>query len=147
MPDLVTHTASVWLFLRLRKCQYCRSIFYLGSILPDLLSRSLYILWPQLFGYTIAIHTPVMMILVVLWAGFLFEPLDRSMVRGWLLAGVGLHFLLDIFQRHLYGGYYWFFPFSWKTSTWGLFDTETSLYWIPVWLVIIFVYEMWRKLK
>ena len=146
MPDLVTHTASAWFFLRFR-CPKCRSIFYLGVILPDLLSRSLYILWPHLYGYTLAIHTPVMMFVVILWAGFLFDSQNRPMVRRWLFAGVSLHFFLDIFQRHLYGGYYWFFPFSGKTSTWGLFDTETSIRWIPVWLMILFSYEIWRKYK
>ncbi|MDZ7369938.1 MAG: hypothetical protein ONB12_02060, partial [candidate division KSB1 bacterium] len=56
-------------------------------------------------------------------------------------AGVFCHFLLDLLQRHIGSGYFWFFPFSWKSFEWGLFWPEDSIKWIHIWLILILAAE------
>ena len=152
MPDLVTHTAAAYLISRSNRFERFRVLFYVGTILPDILARPIYILWPKLFYYTIAIHTPVFMLVFTLLLVEFFPSTSRKSARLYLLAGIVLHFLLDLFQRHLLTGYYWFFPFSWASFELGLFWPEEPLQLLPLWLGMIFVVEFgirlykWRKI-
>jgi len=142
MPDLVTHTFTAYFFGLHPRCRRFRWIFYLGVLLPDLISRPIYILWPQWGGYSAATHTPVFaFIFCGLLSEFFAAPL-RSPVRLALWAGCGLHFFLDLFQRHIGAGYYWFFPFSWKKYELGWFWPESALPLVPVWIVILLASEM-----
>jgi hypothetical protein len=141
MPDLVTHTAAAYFAMRSPRFQQLRVLFYLGTILPDLLSRPLHILWPQMLFFTVAIHTPIFMVVFCLLLTEFFAPPMRRTVFAYLYAGVILHFLLDALQRHLGDGYYWLFPFSWKSFELGLFWPETSVACIPLWLMMIFMME------
>jgi hypothetical protein len=141
MPDLVTHTAAAYFLVRSPGFQRFRVLFYLGTILPDLLARPLHILWPQLLFYTLAIHTPFfMLIFCLMLSEFFAQPLCRT-IFTYLYAGVVLHFLLDALQRHLGDGYYWLFPFSWKSFEIGLFWPETLVTFIPLWLLLIITME------
>jgi hypothetical protein len=149
MPDLVTHTAAAYFLVRSPRFQRFRVLFYLGTILPDLLARPLHILWPQLLFYTLAVHTPIfMLIFCLMLSEFFAQPLRRT-VFAYLYAGVVLHFLLDALQRHLGDGYYWLFPFSWKSFEIGLFWPETSVTYIPLWLLLIVTVEgvLWARRK
>ncbi len=147
MPDLITHGAFAYAATRSPRFDRFRVIFYLGTILPDLITRPFYIINPHLYPYTVAVHTPIFMILFcLLVAEFFIEPL-RKPVRLYLLAGVFLHFFLDFFQRHIETGYLWLFPFSWKTFEIGLFWPETPLMLTPLWLALIAVYEAIRLLR
>ena len=147
MPDLVTHTAAAYLVSRSERFQRFRVLFYVGTILPDILSRPLYILWPDLFFYTVAIHTPVFILLFTLLVGEFFQPALRQTVRLYLLAGIALHFLLDLFHRYLLTGYYWLFPFSWSFCEIGLFWPETPVRFIPLWIAIIVMIELLSRLQ
>lgn len=141
MPDLVTHTAAAYFLARSPRFQRFRVLFYLGTILSDLLARPLYIIWPQFFFYTVAIHTPIFMMMFCLLLSEFFAPPLRRTVFAYLCTGVVLHFLLDVLQRHLGDGYYWFFPFSWKSFEIGLFWPETPIAYIPLWVLIMVAFE------
>ena len=138
MPDLVAHLASgCVLSVPFRDRQTFRLWFYAGVLLPDVATRSVSILLERLCGSTYRIvmpmHTPVGYavlagILALLW----WRPSERRVVFGGLLLGGLLHFLFDAFQMHTGVGYFWAFPFTWKTYGWGLFYTESSIDWIPL---------------
>jgi hypothetical protein len=139
MPDLVTHTFAAYVVTRFGPWGAARFLFYLGTILPDVVSRPVYILMPRWYEYTIALHTPLFIALLGLLLSEGFAPALRATARKALLAGAGLHFLLDMMQRHLSGGYLWLFPFSWRTFELGWFDTEATVGWTPVWVVAVIV--------
>lgn len=149
MPDLITHAAAAYFVTRIGFWQKYRTLFYLGTILPDLMSRPFYILFPKLFKLTTAMHTPIFIMLFCLLLAQLFEPGQRKPVLFALLAGSGLHFVLDLFQRHLIGGYFWLFPFSWRTFEIGWFWPEDTVRLVPVWLGLILACEVfwWWKNK
>jgi hypothetical protein len=141
MPDLVTHTAAAYFLSRNTKSARIRVFFYMGAVLPDILARPIYILWPDLFFYTVAIHTPAFMIVFILLFAEFFPQYLRKTVAVFTLAGVGLHFLMDLFQQHLLTGYYWLFPFSWNSFEIALFWPETPVRLIPLWTALILATE------
>jgi hypothetical protein len=150
MPDLITHSALHYALSRSQRFDRFRIIFYVGTVLPDILSRPIYIINPFLYPYTVAIHTPVFMVLFCFLMAEFFVISIRKPVRLYLLAGVFLHFGLDFFQRHIESGYLWLFPFSWQTFEIGLFWPETPLMLTPVWVGMVAVMEglrFWQKRK
>lgn len=147
MPDLITHSAFSYMVSRSSRFDRFRIIFYLGTVLPDVLSRPIYIINPFWYPYSVAVHTPVFLTLFCLLAAEFFKADLRRSVRLYLLAGVYVHFLLDFFQRHIEAGYLWFFPFSWSSYEIGLFWPETPLMLTPVWLLGVALAEMIRYLR
>jgi hypothetical protein len=154
MPDLITHTAMVYVLVRPWWRQSVRVLFYIGALLPDVLSRPFYILWPALSPFTVALHTPIFVLLFVLFIAQWFTAPLRPLVRATLLSGCALHFLLDIFQKHIDGGYLLLFPFSWRFTDFGLFWPEATTQFAPWLLVVIIVIEgiwtlgqkqLWRR--
>ncbi len=137
MPDLVTHTAAAYFLSRSRRFEQFRALFYLGAVLPDLLARPIYILFPKLFFFTVAIHTPVFMIIFTLLFSEFFSRKNRASAAAFLFAGITLHFFMDFFQRHLWTVYYLLFPFSWRSFELPLFWPETPVRFIPVWIVLV----------
>jgi len=133
MPDLITHTAIAYAFGRPLLSVPTRVLFYVGAILPDLLPRPLYIVFPNLYSYSIAMHTPAFLIILTLLLSEFFAPAMQKTVRIYFILGLILHLFLDSLQKHLSGGgYYWFFPFSWSSFEFGL--------WWPDQFVIIAPY-------
>jgi hypothetical protein len=147
MPDLITHTAAAFLVTRRGRFDQYRVFIYLGTILPDVISRPIYILKPELYTYTVGIHTPVFMLFfILLLSEFIIRDIRR--IVFWSLAlGVGIHLLLDAFQKHLAGGYFWLFPVSWSTYSWGLFWPEITVRLFPIWLLIIVLTEITTRIK
>ena len=47
-------------------------------------------------------------------------------------------------QRHIVAAYFWFFPFSWWSTNWGLFWPDTPLDWLPLSISVILVIEVGR---
>lgn len=141
MPDLVTHLAAAYFLKVPRGWARFRVPFYLGAILPDVLTRSVVILYPPSDRAVYSVHTPVVSVVLCLLAAQFFEKKIRPGVRVNLLMGITLHFGLDFLQRHVISTYYWFFPLSFKTFELGLFWPEDSLKLVPLWLVLIAVVE------
>jgi hypothetical protein len=81
-------------------------------------------------------HTPAgLLLLSALISEFFSAPMRRLVFLS-LLGGAALHLFLDLFQKHSGGGYYRFFPFSWRKFEFGLIAPDASLYLLPVWLSI-----------
>lgn len=141
MPDLVTHFSTAYI-LKLPHRWSSRVIpFYIGAILPDLLSRPLFILFPQSDRIIFSFHTPAVMAVFCLLLAQFFEKRIRSAVRINLLLGIMLHFGLDLLQKQITSSYYWLFPFSWKSFDLGLFWPEDSVWLVPVWIALLVVIE------
>ena len=149
MPDLITHTTAAYFVVRPKYLARHRAVFYLGTILPDVLSRPIYIFFPKAFEYTLAIHTPIFTGLFCVLIAQFFEDRIRKPVLFNLLGGVALHFLLDLFQRHLVPGYNLLFPFSWWSFEIGWFWPEQPLRLIPLWILAVVFTEiiLWRYRK
>ncbi len=138
MPDLLTHSAAAYVASRRWFPRSGAILFVVGTMLPDMLSRPFYILFPALHWWVMPLHTPVGMV-IVCWmlAGF-FQANERRRVFGALAGGVLLHFLLDAPQKHIAAGYFWLFPFSWTTYEWGLWWSEDSIKIVP-WVILFIV--------
>lgn len=139
MPDLLTHIAVAY------GCQRCAmkspltSWFLVGTVLPDVLTRPFSILFPSLAWFVMPLHTPVGLLLVCALVSHLIPQKNRRSVFYNLLGGAALHLLLDLFQKHIGGGYYMFFPFSWWSFEFGFIWPETSLYLLPLWIGAAFL--------
>ncbi len=135
MPDLVTHVVAGYgcqrgLWPRLSPW------FLVGAVLPDVLTRPFTILWPGSFWWTMPLHTPIGLLLVCAAIAFLHGPGGRRSVFLNLVGGALVHLFLDLFQAHLAGSYYLFFPFSWRSIEIDLMWPETSLYLLPLWIAL-----------
>ena len=147
MPDLVTHFAAAYIIKIPRRWSRFRVPFYLGAILPDLLTRPIMILIAQTSYTLYSLHTPVATALVCILISQFFSKEIRKGVNINLLLGITLHYGLDFLQKHVITAYYWFFPFSWKTAELGLFWPEDSLKLAPVWMILIIGIEVTLSLK
>ncbi|UCC40167.1 MAG: hypothetical protein JSV96_01545 [Candidatus Aminicenantes bacterium] len=142
MPDLVTHFAAAYFLKIPHSWARFRVPFYLGALLPDLLARSLTILYAPAGRALYSLHTPFVSVIVCFLIVQFFEREVRAGVRTNLLMGVTLHFCLDIFQKHVTGSYYWFFPFNWRTFNIGLIWPEDSLRIVPVLIIVMIAVEV-----
>jgi hypothetical protein len=147
MPDLVTHSFAAWLLVRPERWRKIRLLFFLGTFLPDIVSRPIYILFPQLNGYSLAMHTPIFIFLCGLLAAEFMAPNLRHGARLAVSAGIILHFALDVMQRHLGSGYYWLFPFSWKSYELAWYWPEQTIRWVPLWFGLMLSGEIYLYLR
>ncbi|MFH1941821.1 MAG: metal-dependent hydrolase [bacterium] len=149
MPDLVTHIAFSHLVRRPFEIKQSgkshlpfRILLYLGTILPDITTRSLYIVFPSTHDWTYPLHTPVGALVLCGIIALLFESSLRKKAFANLSTGAGLHFVLDSFQKQLIGGYPWLFPFSWKPIGIGLLWSDDILQYFPVWIAVVVIVEI-----
>ena len=145
MPDLVTHLSIAYLVRRKVKFWDSRGAFYLGTIIPDILTRPITILFPNVAWAVMSLHTPIILFIVCWLISYFFAESLRKGVFISLVSGVYLHLFLDSFQKHVTPEYKWLFPFSWKAYEVGLFWAEDSLYTIPFWIFLILVTEFISK--
>ena len=149
MPDLITHVAIGHLIKRpfeLKKSNPAivplRTLFYLGTILPDILTRPWYILFPGTLEWTYPFHTPIGMVLTCSLLALLFESSLRKKAFYYLLGGAGLHFLLDGCQKHITYNEFWLYPFSWKGFGFRLFWAGDIIPYIPLFIGMVVVMEV-----
>jgi hypothetical protein len=147
MPDLVTHVAVAYLFTRWTMVLKYSSVFYVGTILPDLVTRPFYILFPNAFWAVLTLHAPIPLFFVCCLITYLFDEKLRKGIFISLASGAYLHLSLDLFQKHIEPEFLLFFPFSWKTFEVGLFWAEDSLYAIPVFIFLILFMEFISRSK
>ena len=149
MPDLLTHFLSAYILGKWTiPSRAMRSIFYLGSILPDIFSRGPVILlefilkkFPaEIFWFFANFHSPFAVFWISLLISQFFQK-NRRKIFFILFSGAGFHFFLDILQRHVEPVYFWFFPFSWNKWEIGLFWADSSVYVIPILLCFILIIE------
>ena len=153
MPDLLTHVAASYVVAKLAdgpsakpwRLKAAGTLFCVGAVLPDVTSRGLGFVLPLSKPAKDALHTPSVVLLCCLLVAYLFEePLRRTAFVS-LSLGAGLHLLLDMLQKTVSDslGYYWFFPFSWRTFQVPLFWPDETIFFIPVLLATILLFE-WR---
>ena len=148
MPDLVTHIAGAYLVNRGWKIGRGAAFFYLGAMLPDLVTRPFHIIYPRLLPATLGLHAPGPVFLAC-WLVSLFFRVDQRKPVFWLLfSGSLLHFLMDTAQKHLIGGYLWLFPFSGRKYSWGFIWPEDTIRFLPLTLLVVglvFAAGRWRE--
>ncbi len=149
MPDLVTHAAIAHLIRRpfdLKKKTgtgpSLRVLFYLGTLLPDLLTRPWYILFPATHDFTLPFHTPAGALIACGMIAVLFETTLQKKAFGLLAAGSVLHFVLDGFQKQIIGNNFWLYPFSWKDYGYGIIWAGEIMRYIPCWLALAALMEI-----
>ena len=148
MPELITHIAGAYLVKKGFRITKFLVFFYLGAMLPDLVSRPLHIIWPQTLLASQAFHSPMGVFLICWLISLFFREDQRKTIFFLLLSGSILHLLMDAGQMHLIGGYIWFFPFSMKTFSAGLFWPEDSLRVLPYTVIIVLIvygFSKWRE--
>lgn len=154
MPDLITHMVfshilrrPVELKGRLRSGPALRVLFYLGTLLPDIASRAVNIVFPDSIEWTLALHTPAGALVMIGLLVLLFEPGLRKSAFLNLSAGMLLHFLLDTFQSTSTAVFFWLFPFSWTDCGLYCFDPGDLIPLIPLWLTIIAGLEIFLLIR
>ena len=148
MPDLITHS----LFIYPAKKFFPKGILFLliGSILPDLLGRSLgvFISDSSMIGwYQTVIHTPLALLLFIYSFSFFFPEKERKKIFLFLSLGTASHLFLDLFQKTLGLGYLWFFPFSFKSFQIPLFWPDESIFLIPAFAILNLIIFFTLKTK
>lgn len=140
MPDLLTHALFAHAAARRWRFVPAALVFIFGALLPDLVTRPWYIVFPEMYWAAQPLHTPLG--LAVLSAGLagLFRAGERGRVFGLLMAGVAMHLAMDALQRHADHGYFLLFP-SWQTYHWGLWWPQQTIEALPVWLGLIAALE------
>jgi len=147
MPDLITHVAVSHLIRRpyeLAKHKVglpFRSLFYLGTILPDILTRPFYIIFPATYNWTFPFHTLLGMGLTTLLLSQFFDAAIRKRAFINLAGGATLHFIVDALQIQIHGNNFWLFPFSWKNFSYGLATAGQMIEYIPYWIIGIIIFE------
>ena len=149
MPDLITHVALSHFFVRgyeLKKRTMnnwpWRLLFYFGTVLPDILTRPIYILFALQNRWTVGLHTPLATLAVSGIIALLFAQPFRKKAFYFLAAGNLIHFTLDSFQKHLVSRNYWLFPFSWNNYSWELLYPSQFMGLIPLWLGFVVMFEV-----
>jgi membrane-bound metal-dependent hydrolase YbcI (DUF457 family) len=116
-------------------------------MLPDLLTRPAYILFPDLFWFVFPLHTPLVLLFVCYACSFFFEEVHRQCVFTALFAGAFGHILLDFIQKSFTLSYAPLFPFSYARFSLNLLDPDDTLLLIPVLLVVIAGVWLARHIK
>lgn len=146
MPDIATHVLAAYLFKKASGINPL-ALFLLGTMLPDILSRPLYMLFPGLFWAVRPFHSIFVIALVCLLISYLFPEAARKSTLKVLFAGAMLHLFLDLLQKTIYGGYPWLFPFSTYSPSLGLFWPEDPLFALPFLAAIsLAIYIKTRKM-
>lgn len=156
VPDLITHISAAHLLRRGYEARYgyftskYMVLFYLGSILPDLIARPATILFPQtwILWLTMPAHSPIGCLIISYIIVLLCKENFRNICFKFLAFGCIIHFALDIMQKHvLNGSYYLLFPLSWFVFNIPLFWPSDSVIAVIPLLLLILCIELVRLMK
>lgn len=154
MADFLTHLVSALLPAAL-----CRRVpvgpFALGAVLPDLGSRvpSLAlealrrggVSVPEVLSHPFSVfHTPLGGIAAVILISSAVVEEQRRRARRWMLAGLGLHWALDLVQNHYGNGYMLLFPFSTWDWELGWVGAEATVPYAPALALVTALAWAWR---
>jgi hypothetical protein len=123
------------------------AMFYLGGCLPDFISRAPGVLATSADAQHVllAMHQPVPTLLCAYILCLCLPEAGRQRYFAWMIAGMALHYALDLLQRDLgSAGEFWLFPFSWKTLQLGLFWPDQAVLAVFPLLAVIALME-WHK--
>jgi len=139
VPDLTTHVVGAYVAGRALRLRNLDATYYLGTILPDVISRPFQILLPASGHYVEASHSPALAIPACLALSLLFAKETRPLVQRNLILGSVLHLLLDALQKHVCGGYPWLFPFSDYRPRCGLIWPDHTPLLLPFLLILAYL--------
>lgn len=153
MPDLLTHYLTAKIITGKSETKAI-SLFFVGTILPDVLGRAPSIIITNLLGkydchldwFLAVFHSPLILLLACFSICLFFEEVLRKSVFKFLALGITLHLGLDMLQKTFtpHSRYLWFFPFTFKSFNIPLFWPDQSIYFIPV-LLMIAIFVWWFK--
>jgi hypothetical protein len=145
VPDLFAHFASSYLISREAHLRQYTSVFVLGAVLPDILTRIPEIILDRFLGipifhFVVIFHAPFCLLLVSFVISLMLEFRTRLMAFFFILLGSYLHVVLDLMQKQFGQGVYMpYFPFSFETLQWGLFHFNASIALFPILLVSVVI--------
>lgn len=107
MPDLATRLAAGYLVAPTRQgvSREAKTLFPVGNLLLDLLTRPFYAFFPGLYWAFAPLHTPVGLVRACSLASYAFEKWLRGVAFRALALGAGLHLLLDSLQKRMVDAY------------------------------------------
>ena len=129
MPDLISHTASVFLArnffskFSVFKGNYFTIVLF-GVIMPDLIARPAWIVSNQLFLSVQFFHTPIACFMQTILISCCFNTRQRVTVFYALNIGWVIHQAFDLLQLAPTKYYYIFWPLYDQPITLGLFLVE-----------------------
>ena len=137
MPDAATHILIQILLNQFILIRKILPYTLFGAVAPDLLKGFSRWFSPEYGWLFYPTHSPIFMLILFYTISMLFHQKERLfLIRGCLI-GMIIHLLLDLFQINLGGGYYMpYFPLSFQRVSFGLFETETSIFWLPVTILL-----------
>lgn len=142
MPDLAVHLLTS--YIANYKLRLNLFFFLVGAMFPDILGRTLVVLFPQsyLIGTVSSLlHSTLLVFLVAYMVVFFFRETRRREYFVALLIGTIGHLSLDATQKHFRAAYRWFFPFSFKTFEIPLLWPDQYVLLIP--LLILLAVAVW----
>jgi len=152
VADLITHMASGIAVKAITRGPYTAALVA-GTVLPDLGARvpamglsalaKKGVSVPAELPYAFEVlHMPLGVVLMSFLLAGLFHQEQRKAVFWNLLAGGGLHLLVDLTQSHMGVGYMLGFPLTTWDFELGWMGTESSVLWSP-WLAFGAI-ALWR---
>lgn len=148
MADLVTHVAVGYVLARPLRDPATRSLVLAGTVLPDVLYKSVVLGIRSSTWYAEPTHTPVGMLLFCGLIALLFEPRLRRRAFWGLLAGSLTHLAVDAGKSYLgHGVILWAFPFSLDRIEWGLYHNEDWPIMAPAAAGVILLTELIFRLR
>jgi hypothetical protein len=137
MPDLATHALATRL-LAVSHPRIKRILvpLLIGAVLPDVLTRPVYMIFSDLFWFVFPLHCPIPLFFVCYAAVFIFEENERAGIFMGLFGGALLHIAVDLLQKNVTLAYAPLFPFTWKTWSAGLLWPDQTLLLLPLFLLM-----------
>ena len=147
MPDGATH---LLIQVIINQFSIFRNIFpytLFGSIAPDLVKGFSRWLSPPERWIFYPTHSPIFMLVFFYALSLLFHEKERFFIIIGCFIGMLIHLVLDIGQINLCGGYYMpFFPISFKRVTLGFYETEASIFLLPLTILITIIAVFSRRI-
>jgi len=147
MPNWLVHLAVAWIIVEIFNLRRYRTVFLLGSVLPD--AKMFAMLLSPVIGITnsyalaLPVHTPFGTTLAAVFAAALFNEKFKKIFILLLLGSI-THFALDATMYPYYGvGHYLLlYPFSW--TQFGISMYYLTEYLTPVVVVLAVVGTLMR---
>ena len=147
MPDAATHILIQILLNQFIMIRKILPYTLFGAVAPDLLKGFSRWLSPEYCWLFYPTHSPIFMLIYFYAISMLFHQKERPFLITGCLIGMIIHLLLDLFQINLGGSYYMpFFPLSFHRVTFGLYETEASIFWLPVTILLTITVILSKKL-
>ena len=146
MPDAATHILIQILINQFILIRKILPFTLFGAVAPDLLKGFSRWFSPEYGWLFYPTHSPIFMLIFFYTISMAFHQKERLFLITGCLIGMTIHLLLDLFQINLGGGYYMpYYPLSFQRVSFGLFETETSIFWLPVTILLIITVILSKK--